>query len=117
MAAETRLDAKEKVGQALSRLLNTVDGMIGQGLKILVLVTTNEEIKRLHPAVARPGRCAAKIQFTPLAGDDAHQWAVDHGIAPEDAPTDPHSLADLYALLEGYRTDGGRVSQVGFAAV
>jgi hypothetical protein len=48
-------DARAVIGQGLSRFLNVVDGMIGQGLRILVLVTTNEEIKSLHPAVARPG--------------------------------------------------------------
>ena len=59
-------DAKSRVGQGLSRLLNLVDGLIGQGLRLLVLVTTNEEIKTLHPAVARPGRCASEIAFGPL---------------------------------------------------
>lgn len=33
--------------------------MVGQGLRVLVLVTTNELLRRLHPAVAQPGRCAA----------------------------------------------------------
>ena len=51
-------DAKERTGQGLSRLLNVVDGLIGQGLQVLVLVTTNEPLRRLHPAVSRPGRCA-----------------------------------------------------------
>ena len=51
-------DARERTGQGLSRFLNVVDGLIGQGLRVIVLVTTNEEIKKVHPAVARPGRCA-----------------------------------------------------------
>ena len=53
-------------GQGLSRLLNVVDGLIGQGLRVLVLVTTNEALRRLHPAVARPGRCASRIEFVPF---------------------------------------------------
>jgi Domain of unknown function (DUF5925)/ATPase family associated with various cellular activities (AAA) len=52
-------DAKEQTGQGLSRLLNLVDGILGQGLRLLVLVTTNEPLRRVHPAVARPGRRAA----------------------------------------------------------
>src|SRR5919106_1095736 len=36
-------DARIQAGQGLSRFLNVVDGLIGQGLRILVLVTTNEE--------------------------------------------------------------------------
>ena len=49
------MDAKERTGQALSRFLNVVDGLIGQGLRLLVLVTSNEELGKLHPAVSRPG--------------------------------------------------------------
>lgn len=108
-------DAKEKVGQGLSRLLNVVDGLIGQGLRVLVLVTTNEELKRLHSAVARPGRCAQKLVFDRLTGPEARQWAIAHGIDPVDAPTDPHSLAELFALVEGYSTRP-RECAVGFAA-
>ena len=33
-----------------------VDGIVGQSLRVLVLVTTNEPLRRLHPAVVRPGR-------------------------------------------------------------
>ena len=60
-------DAKTVIGQGLSRFLNVVDGLIGQGLRVLVLVTTNEEIRKLHPAVARPGRCAANVSFGSLS--------------------------------------------------
>jgi hypothetical protein len=91
--------AREAMGQALSRFLNVVDGLIGQGLRILVLVTTNEEIRILHPAVARPGRCAANIEFTPLEADEAAAWLRRHGVEPDGAGQ--RSLASLYAQLEG----------------
>lgn len=58
-----REDAKDRVGQALSRLLNLGDGLLGQGLRVQVLITTNEPVKRLHPALIRPGRCLADIDF------------------------------------------------------
>lgn len=58
-----RHDAKDRVGQALSRLLNLGDGILGQGLKILVLITTNEPVRQLHPALVRPGRCLSEIEF------------------------------------------------------
>jgi ATPase family associated with various cellular activities (AAA)/Domain of unknown function (DUF5925) len=53
-------DAKAQTGQGLSRLLNVVDGIIGQGLRVIVLVTTNDDLRQLHPAVSRPGRCLAR---------------------------------------------------------
>ena len=66
-------------GQRLSRLLNVVDGLIGQGLRVLVLVTTNEPLRSLHPAVSRPGRCAAQVEFTAFPPQEADAWLERHG--------------------------------------
>ena len=92
-------DARERSGQGLSRFLNVVDGLIGQGLRVLVLVTTNEEIRRLHPAVARPGRCAANVEFGPLSASEVSEWLERHGLQAEAGGQ--RSLASLYAQLEG----------------
>jgi ATPase family associated with various cellular activities (AAA) len=92
-------DAKTVIGQGLSRFLNVVDGLIGQGLRVLVLVTTNEPIRTLHPAVARPGRCAANIEFLPLSPEEANAWLERHDHPqPVEGST---LLASLYAILEG----------------
>jgi hypothetical protein len=58
--------AKERTGQALSRFLHVVDGLIGQGLRILILATSNEALGKLHHAVSRPGRCVNKISVSTL---------------------------------------------------
>jgi len=92
-------DARVVIGQGLSRFLNVVDGLIGQGLRVLVLVTTNEPIRKLHPAVARPGRCAANIEFVPLSGDEAATWLTRHGTP--DGKAQSATLAELYARAEG----------------
>ena len=92
-------DAKTMIGQGLSRFLNVVDGLIGQGLRVLVLVTTNEPIRTLHPAVARPGRCAANIEFEPLSVAEANEWLERHD--HEEEVDSPIPLASLYAILEG----------------
>jgi hypothetical protein len=104
-------DAKSVIGQGLSRFLNVVDGLIGQGLRVLVLVTTNEPIKTLHPAVARPGRCAANIEFWPLTAEESSTWFEQHGSA--ERSDEPLPLAELYARLEG--RDVGSVPPAGFA--
>jgi ATPase family associated with various cellular activities (AAA)/Domain of unknown function (DUF5925) len=96
-------DARAAAGQGLSRFLNVVDGLIGQGLRVLVLVTTNEEIRKLHPAVARPGRCAANIEFGPLPATEASEWLHAHGL--EEEPRGATSLASLYARVEGRDPD------------
>ncbi len=92
-------DARSVIGQGLSRFLNVVDGLIGQGLRVLVLVTTNEEIRALHPAVARPGRAAANVEFRPVPANEANAWLEAHGSA--ERVTEPTTLASLYAILEG----------------
>jgi Domain of unknown function (DUF5925)/ATPase family associated with various cellular activities (AAA) len=90
-------DAKAVIGQGLSRFLNVVDGLIGQGLRVLVLVTTNEPIRELHPAVARPGRCAADVEFVALSRDEASAWLETHGLGG--AVPEPALLAELYQRL------------------
>lgn len=92
-------DARERAGQGLSRFLNVVDGLIGQGLRVLVLVTTNEEIRKLHPAVARPGRCAANVEFGSLSSAESAKWLEKHGL--DGRPQTSRTLASLYAELEG----------------
>lgn len=109
-------DARERAGQGLSRLLNVVDGLIGQGLRILVLVTTNEELRRLHSAVSRPGRCASKILFEPLGVEDAGFWLRKRGYEGAVDFGGGKPVADLFALLEERETAGDRQpAGVGFA--
>jgi len=85
-------DAKRASGQALSRLLNLTDGLLGQGRNVLVGITTNEDIRSLHPAAVRPGRCLAQIQVGPLAVGEAAAW-----LGRTDGITSALTLADLYA--------------------
>jgi hypothetical protein len=68
-----------------------------------VLVTTNEEIKKLHPAVARPGRCAANVSFMPLSGEEATEWLGDRGA--EATVSGPTTIASLYALADDVGAD------------
>jgi hypothetical protein len=96
LAADARLQA----GQGLSRFLNVVDGLIGQGLRILVLVTTNEELGALHPAIARPGRCAANVLFRRIPPEQANEWLHKRG--DEKTVSEPTTLAALYAIAEGW---------------
>jgi ATPase family protein associated with various cellular activities (AAA) len=91
-------DAKAQTGQGLSRLLNVVDGLIGQGLRVAVLVTTNESLRGLHPAVSRPGRCAAQIEFAPFDAEEARDWLAERGV---DADPGQATLASLFALAGG----------------
>jgi hypothetical protein len=107
--------ARAEVGQGLSRLLNLTDGLLGQGLRCILLVTTNEPIGRLHPAVRRPGRCWASIDFGPFEPDEATAWLALEGV--DRALRAPATLAELYAIAEGREHDGDdrHVWRFGFA--
>ncbi|MFN0027354.1 MAG: DUF5925 domain-containing protein [Acidimicrobiales bacterium] len=99
-----RPDAKQARGQALSRLLNLTDGVIGQGLRVLVCLTTNEELWRLHPAVTRPGRCLAQLQVGRLDRGEAAEWLGGPDAAAQVARhvgPDGATLAELFALRNG----------------
>jgi hypothetical protein len=95
------VDAHERTGQALSRLLNTTDGILGQGMNVIVLVTTNEPLGCLHPAVTRPGRCWKSIEFQPLSVREANSWLAAHDSAMR--VTQASTLAELYGVLQGQK--------------
>jgi hypothetical protein len=105
-------DAKQVAGQALSRLLNVCDGVLGQATPSLVLVTTNEAVGELHPALSRPGRCLAQAEFLELDREEIVDWCASRNLtAPESRRV---SLADLYAHAEG-RSPDRRASTFGFS--
>jgi hypothetical protein len=97
-------DAKQSSGQTLSRLLNLTDGLLGQGCDLLVALTTNEPLSRLHPAVIRPGRCLAEIEMGRFPRGEAADW-LGHtdGIGPEGA-----TLAELFQLQGAARKVEGQ---------
>ncbi len=97
-------DARERTGAALARLLNAADGLLGQGSRVMFLITTNEPLDALHPAVTRPGRCAANLGFDRFSRAEAAAWLTAHG-APADLnpPKEGGTVAELYELLENHQ--------------
>lgn len=87
-----RSSARRDAGSGLGRLLNLADGILGQGFNTLILLTTNEELSRLHPALIRPGRCLAKVEFTRFEPAEARRWLP----ADADQPERPATLAELF---------------------
>ena len=77
---------------ALGRLLGTTDGLMGRGLSFLVLLTMNESLAAIDPAVKRSGRCLATVEFGRFNKDDAAKWLGGAGELPPGGVT----LAELY---------------------
>jgi hypothetical protein len=92
------VDARQEVGRAFSRLLNTVDGLLGQGTRTIVLVTTNEPLGKLHPAILRPGRRLAEIAFTALDAEEADAWRERRGTRRRGSAA---TVAELHGELVG----------------
>lgn len=88
------VDAKHNQGQSMARLLNLSNGFIGQGINLIILMTTNESISKLNAAIKRPGRCLADVQFNELSHDEVVQWCKHNGV--ESVPSGSRSLAQLY---------------------
>lgn len=93
LRSSARLDA----GAALGRLLNTTDGLLGQSTKALVLLSTNEELTRLHPALIRPGRCLSRLEFVRFSRKEGVDWLGG-------SDTDLPNRATLAELFEVRRT-------------
>lgn len=86
-----RASARRDAGAGLGRLLNLADGVLGQGFNTLILLTTNEELHRIHPALTRPGRCLARVEFPRFSLAEARDWLPDDCLVPG-----PVTLAELY---------------------
>lgn len=104
-------DARQQADQGLSRLLNLSDGLLGQSTRTLYLITTNEPLAALHPAVRRPGRCAAEIEVPYLGAEHADRLLAASGQAPR--ATGPMPLAEV---LNPPQVPTRPMRRVGFAA-
>ena len=104
------MDSRHQYGQALAKLLNLCDGLLGQGQKLLFLITTNEEVQNLHPAIVRHGRCLTNVEFPEFSELEARKWLESHGCS---APLSSKklTLSDLFA------TAGSETSIVNVAPI
>jgi hypothetical protein len=93
------VDAKRTLGQGLSRLLNISDGILGQGTKTMILITTNENFGKLNSAITRPGRCFSEIGFERLSAAEANSWLSDAGCG--NRVDGARTLSELYAIANG----------------
>lgn len=105
-------EAKQEYGPGLARFLNVTDGLLGGHSRVVFLVTTNEEIGRIHPAVARPGRCITHVDFAPLTGREAEAWRRERKLAASNTGA---TLAELYAEAAGVKPSQAAPQRVGFA--
>ncbi len=91
---ESRSLHYDKVG----KLLNMTDGLLGQGREDVFMITFNENLDKIDPAFARPGRCIQHHKFETFTRKEAEAWLDKHGNKTEFRPSkEGASLAELYA--------------------
>lgn len=104
-------EKRKEMSPAMSRLLNLTEGIIGQGFKLLILITSNEDVGKIDPAFMRPGRCLQRLEFKAFDIEQARKWLEENGIKGifEEYPDKREwTLADLYAVRFGRKLDGGK---------
>lgn len=109
----------QKVNLGMARLLNLADGILGQGQKLAFIITTNEPMSALDPAVVRPGRCLAEVHVDRFPEDEAAKWLnVPSVESPEGK--EGLTLAEMYAKInkdvaaltvETAKSSGGNTGQ------
>jgi len=115
--------SKTEYTQSASRLLNTLDGLLGQGMDFVFILTANEDIKNIHEAFSRKGRCLANIPFEGLNYDEAKKWCEKHNVNIENVSSSNsnvgltktnsyYTLADLYDLIEQEDHQYGQIIDV-----
>jgi hypothetical protein len=82
----------------LAKLLNLSDGLLGQGQKLLFLITTNEEVQNLYPAIVRYGRCLTNLEFPEFSESEVREWLESHGTIALASPK-KLTLSDLFAAV------------------
>jgi len=83
---------------SVSNLLNISDGILGDCLKMQIIVTFNTNKTNIDSALLRPGRLIAEHQFNALSIDDAKNL-VEHLKLPITV-TEPMTLTQIYNHTE-----------------
>ncbi len=101
-------ESRATQGARIGNLLSMTDGILGQGLRAIFLITTNEKVHRVDPAIRRPGRCLQELELPNFTAEQARAWiAAKQGAAaasprpplPEIEAGSELSLAELYERL------------------
>ena len=100
-------DRRGKNVDSFSRFLNLTDGIMGQGMRSIFLVTTNEVIRKIDPAVLRTGRANQVTAFPAFEQEEAKVWLRNHSESDRwfhgdlmDKIPERSTLANLYKLLK-----------------
>lgn len=98
--AESVVKNRETTGNTsgVSNLLNLSDGILGECIKVKIIVTFNCKIDDIDSALMRKGRLRLQHEFTKLNVEDSNRL-LKH-LKFNHVTKEPMSLADIYGLEE-----------------
>lgn len=95
--ADAFLGARTEGNLMMSKFLNVGDGIVSMHGKKMIFSTNLEKLDDIDPALLRPGRCFAVVQFRKMTHDEAKAFVKDHNITTwSPTPGEEYSLAELY---------------------
>ncbi len=77
---------------ATSNLLNFADGLLSLLANTLFVLSFNQDIGKINPALTRPGRCLGQITVEPLGWEQAQE------LTDLTLPHDRYTLAEVYEM-------------------
>ena len=112
-AEEIITDRKDTNNTAgVSNLLNLSDGILGDCIKIKVIVTFNCDIKDIDPALLRKGRLKLKHEFKKLDIETSNKLLKHLNI--DYITKEPMSVGDLYNFKDNNFKEEKVVPKIGF---
>lgn len=120
--AENSLQKRELSGssasQAVSNLLNSSDGLLGDALKLHIICTFNCSLDLIDTALQRPGRLIAEYKFEKLTSDKTKKLIEKlYGVESKyyiDYNNSEMTLAEVYNLDEKKHQSKKKYGQIGF---
>jgi len=98
-------EARASDSYNMGRLLNITDGILGQGLKLVFLMTTNDDIKDIDKAFLRDGRCLQRLKFDLLDSNSANDWLEKNEYKGDFKAKEDIELARLFAIKNNLFAD------------
>lgn len=90
--------SRQRHWDKFGKLLNITDGLIGQGREDIFLLTFNEQLEAIDPAIIRPGRCISRLEFQKFSTEEAQEWLAKRKLGHLEPSGADMALAELYQM-------------------
>lgn len=114
--ADHYIGSRSDGNQDMKKLLNITDGLTANKNKKVIFSTNLSSLSRVDPALLRPGRCFAAIEFPNLNLEQATKVAEDIQLSVDLLTKKSYSLAELFELknIKIQYTNTHQINKFGF---